>query len=117
MCPLYSLGHKGTKELTYQINPKGTSLVRLGKGSERFRVVWKAQKTETTGYEIQYSTNKKFNSGNKKTKIKKNKTTSTIIMKVKGLKKYYVRIRTYKTVNGKKFCSGWSKVLSVKTMR
>ena len=109
--------YKGTKELTYQINPKGTSLVRLGKGSERFRVVWKAQKTETTGYEIQYSTNKKFNSGNKKTKIKKNKTTSTIIMKVKGLKKYYVRIRTYKTVNGKKYCSGWSKALSVKTMR
>ena len=38
-------------------------------------------------------------------------------MKVKGLKKYYVRIRTYKTVNGKKYCSGWSKVLNVKTMR
>ena len=109
--------YKGSKELKYQINPKGTSLVRLGKGSERFRVVWKAQKTETTGYEIQYSTNKKFKSGNKKTTIKKNKTTSTIIMKVKGLKKYYVRIRTYKTVNGKKFCSGWSKALNVKTMR
>ena len=109
--------YTGTKELTYKINPKGTSLVRLGKGSERFRVVWKAQKTETTGYEIQYSTNKKFKSGNKKTTIKKNKITSTIIMRVKGLKKYYVRIRTYKTVNGKKFYSGWSKVLNVKTMR
>ena len=109
--------YNGTKELTYNINPKGTSLVRLGKGSERFKVVWKAQKTETTGYEIQYSTNKKFKSGNKKTTIKKNKTTSTIIMKVKGLKKYYVRIRTYKTVNGKKFYSGWSKTLNVKTMR
>ena len=35
----------------------------------------------------------------------------------KRIKKYYVRIRTYKTVNGKKFYSGWSKVLNVKTMR
>ena len=30
-------------------------------------------------------------------------------------KKYYVRVRTYKTVNGKKVYSSWSKVKSVKT--
>ena len=30
-------------------------------------------------------------------------------------KKYYVRIRTYKIVNGKKVYSSWSKVKSVKT--
>ena len=29
-------------------------------------------------------------------------------------KKYYVRVRTYKTVNGKKVYSSWSKVKSVK---
>ena len=48
-------------------------------------------------------------------KIKKNKTTSTIIKNLKGKKKYYVRVRAYKNVDGNKICSGWSKVLNVKT--
>ena len=47
--------------------------------------------------------------------IKKNKTTSTTIKKLKAKKTYYVRIRTYKTVQGKKYSSTWSKVKSVKT--
>ena len=53
---------------------------------------------------------------NKKTAtVKKQKTTKVTIKKLKAKKKYYVRIRTYKTVNGKKVYSSWSKVKSVKT--
>ena len=107
--------YEGTKTFTYKINPKGTSLKKLTKGSKQFKATWKAQKTETTGYELQYATNKNFTSGKKKITIKKNKTTSSKVKKLKAKKKYYVRIRTYKTVNGKKFYSGWSKVLNVKT--
>lgn len=107
--------YSGTKKLTYKINPKGTSLSKLTKGSKQFKATWKAQKTETTGYEVQYATNNKFTSGKKTVNIKKNKTTSTTVKKLKNKKKYYVRIRTYKTVNGKKYYSGWSKVLNVKT--
>ena len=102
-----------TAKLT--IVPKGTKLSKLTKGSKQFKATWKAQKTETTGYELQYATNSKFTSGKKTVKIKKNKTTSSTVKKLKSKKKYYVRIRTYKTVNGKKYCSGWSKVLNVKT--
>ena len=109
--------YTGTVTKTFKINPKGTSLKKLTKGKKQFKATWKAQKTQTTGYQIQYSTNKKFKSGNKTVKVKKNKTTSNTVKKLKAKKKYYVRIRTFKTVNGKKFCSGWSKVLSVKTMR
>ena len=35
--------------------------------------------------------------------------------KLKSKKKYYVRIRTYRTVSGKKVYSSWSKVKNVKT--
>ena len=102
---------------TFKINPKGTSLKKLTAGSKQFKATWKAQKTQTTGYEVQYSTNKNFKSGNKKVNIKKNKTTSSTVKKLKAKKKYYVRIRTYKNVNGKKFYSDWSKVLNVKTKK
>lgn len=105
------------KTATLTIVPKGTSISKLKAGKKQFKATWKKQKTQTTGYEIQYSTNSKFKSGNKKVKIKKNKTTSTTVKKLKGKKKYYVRIRTYKTVNGKKICSEWSKSKKVTTKK
>ena len=107
--------YTGKVSKTFKINPKGTSLKKLKKGKKQFKATWKAQKTQTSGYEVQYSTNKNFKSGNKKVIIKKNKTTSTTVKKLKKNKKYYVRIRTYKTVNGKKFYSSWSKSKNVKT--
>ena len=109
--------YTGTVSKTFKIKPKGTSLKKLTTGSKRFKATWKAQKTQTTGYEVQYSTNSKFKSGNKKVKIKKNKTISTTVKKLKGKKKYYVRIRTYKSVNGKKICSDWSKSKKVTTKK
>ena len=105
------------KTATLTIIPKGTSISKLKAGKKQFKATWKKQKTQTTGYEIQYSTNSKFKSGNKKVKIKKNKTTSTTVKKLKGKKKYYVRIRTYKTVNGKKIYSDWSKSKKVTTKK
>lgn len=71
------------------------------------------------GYQIQYTTDKKFKKGVKSTTITKQKTTKKTVKKLKGKKKYYVRIRTYKTqkINGKtvKVYSNWSKTKSVKT--
>ena len=107
--------YTGTVTKTFKINPKGTSLKKVTKGKKQFKAIWKAQKTQTTGYQIQYATNSKFTSGKKTVNIKKNKTTSSTVKKLKSKKKYYVRIRTYKTVKGKKYCSGWSKVLNIKT--
>lgn len=109
--------YTGTITRTFKITPKGTKLTKLTAGKKQFKVTWKKQRTETSGYEIQYSTDKNFKSGNKKVKIKKNKTTSNTVKKLKAKKKYYVRIRTYKVVNGKKYYSGWSKVLKVKTKK
>ena len=108
--------YAGTITRTFKIIPKGTSIKKLKAGKKQFKATWKKQKNQTSGYEIQYSTKKNFKSA-KKVKIKKNKTTSSTVKKLKAKKKYYVRIRTYKTVNGKKFYSGWSNVKSVKTKK
>ena len=110
--------YSGTKTLTFKIVPKGTSISKLKAGKKQFTAKWSAQTTQTTGYELQYST-KSSMSGAKKVTVKKNKTTSSTVKKLKGGKKYYVRVRTYKTVkvNGKsvKLYSSWSKVKNVKT--
>ena len=97
------------------IAPKGTKISKLTAGKKQFKATWKKQTTKTSGYELQYATNKSFTSGKKKVTIKKNKTTSTTVKKLKGKKKYYVRIRTYKTVNGKKIYSKWSESKKVTT--
>jgi len=82
-----------------------TSITSLSAKDNGFTVKWK-KKTKITGYQIQYSTSSKFSMKNTKTvKIKKAKTVSKKITKLKVAKKYYVRIRTYK---GKKY-SKWSK--------
>lgn len=88
--------------------PKGVSLVSVtNQKGKKLKVTWN-KNTAATGYEVQYSTSGKFKNA-KKVKIKKATTTSTTISKLKKGKKYYVRIRTYKTVSGKTYYSAWSK--------
>ena len=63
---------------------------------------------DVKGYQVQYSTSKKFKKA-KKVNIKKSSTTKLTVKKLKKKKKYYVRMRSYKMVNGKKVYSSWSK--------
>ena len=106
--------YSGTVSKTFSINPKGTSVSSVAAEAKGFTVKWKKQAVQTTGYEIQYSTNKKFTKKTTATKIvKKSSATKLSICKLKANKKYYIRIRTYKTVKGKKYYSGWSKNKSV----
>ncbi len=65
--------------------------------------------------EVQLSSDKKFKKDKKTVIIKKKKATKTTIKKLKVKKKYYVRVRTYKTLNGKRVYSSWSKVKTAKT--
>ncbi len=112
--------YSGTKSLTYNINPKGTSVSKVKAAKKGFKVTWKKQSTQTTGYQVQYSTSSKFKKA-KTVTISKNKTTSKSVGKLSAKKKYYVRVRTYKTVKigGKsvKLYSGWSKAKSVTTKK
>ena len=108
--------YTGTVNKSFKINPKGTSLKKLSAGKKQFKATWNKQTTETTGYQIEYSTNKNFKSS-KTSKIKKNKTTSSTVKSLKAKKKYYVRIRTYKTVSGKTYYSNWSSAKNVTTKK
>ena len=103
---------------TFDIKPKTTSISKLKASKKAFTVKWKKQTTQTTGYHIQYSKDKKFKNGVKAANVKSSKTLKKI-SKLKSKKTYYVRIRTYKTVkvNGKsvKVYSNWSKIKKVKT--
>ena len=109
--------YTGSTKKIYCINPKGTSLNEVKAKSKSFTAKWKKQTTQTRGYRLQYATDKKFKKNVKNVTIKKNKTTSQTVKKLKAKKKYYVRIRTYQTikVNGKekKLYSDWSKTKNV----
>ena len=106
---------KGTITKTFRIYPKGTTLTKVKKGKKSFTAHWKkTSKTYTSGYQLQYSKSKKF----KKAKTKKMtsyKKKSRKVTKLSKKKTYYVRVRTYKTVKGKKYYSAWSKAKKVKT--
>ena len=112
--------YSGTKTLYFTIKPKATSISSLKAGSKKFTVKWKKQATQTTGYQVQYSASSKFSKA-KTVTVGKNTTVSKKISKLSGKKKYYVRVRTYKTVkiNGKsiRIYSGWSKAKTVTTKK
>ena len=81
--------YSGTKSLSYNINPKGTSVSKVTAAKKGFKVTWKKQTTQTSGYEVQYSTSSNFKKGNKTVNITKNKTTSKSVSKLSAKKKYY----------------------------
>ena len=66
--------------------------------------------------QIQISTDKKFKKNVKSQKVSAKKTTVTF-KKLKQGKKYYVRVRVYRTVKKKKYHSAWSSVKSVKVKK
>lgn len=98
---------KTTKTITVTV-PTVTNVKKASAGKSQMTVQWK-KNTTGKGYEVQYTTDKKFKKGVKTVKIKKNGTVKTTVKKLKK-GTWYVRIRT---VNGKSY-SDWSKAKSVK---
>lgn len=94
--------------------PKSAKIKKVKAAKKAVSVEWK-KVSGVKGYQVQVATDKKFKKNKKTATVKKQKTTKVTIKKLKAKKKYYVRIRTYKTVNGKKVYSSWSKVKTVKT--
>lgn len=67
-----------------------------------------------SGYQVMWSTYKNF-SKNYKTKSVKAKYSSKTVTTAQSKKTYYVRVRAYKAINGKKVYSQWSNTKKVKT--
>ena len=89
---------------------KAAKLKKLKKGKKRFTAKWKAVRG-ASGYVVQYSLKKNM----KGTKTKIVSKTKATVKKLQSKKRYYVRVRAYVTVNGKKYYGKWSKTRSVKT--
>ena len=107
--------YKGKNIFTYTIKPRSTSIKKLTSAKKGFKAKWNKNTTETSGYQIEYATNSNFTKNEKKVTVSGNKNTSTSVSKLQKKKNYYVRIRTYKKVNGKKIYSSWSQASKVKT--
>ena len=106
--------YTGTISKTFTIKPKTATIktVTFPK-TKQLKATW-AKDTTATGYQIQYSTSSTFKSGNKTKTITKNSTTSAIFTGLTKSKTYYVRVRVYKTVSGKKVYGAYSAVKKVK---
>ena len=109
--------YTGSKTLSYKINPKATTISKLTAGSKCFTVKWAKVSAQATGYQIQYSTSSTFARGNKTVKITSYSTTSKKVSSLTAKKKYYVRIRTYKTVGSTTYYSAWSAKKAVTTLK
>ena len=71
---------------------------------------------KVSGYEIQVATNKKFTKNLKTIRVYGASKTSAVVNGLKGGKKYYVRVRTFRNINNNvSYSSAWSK-LSSKTV-
>ena len=91
--------------------PKKVKISKLKTSKKAVTISWK--KVSASGYQIQYSTNKKFKNA-KTVTVKKCKTTSKKITKLKKGKKYYFRIRAYKTQGKKNVYGAWSNAKNIK---
>ncbi|MCD7796730.1 MAG: hypothetical protein LUG95_03720 [Clostridiales bacterium] len=114
----FSGNYSDTKTLYFKIKPVSTKLTSVDISKKNIVVKWEKKTKQVTGYQIQLSTTKKFKKGTTVTFTNKNSKKTKFTLKgaasVSG-KTYYVRIRTYKTVNGVKYYSAWSAAKTVKT--
>lgn len=109
----------GKTDLDKDQKPSKISIQKLTAGKKKFTIKWKkAEKTASvSGYQIQYSTDKKFKK-NVKTKKCGKKKNSLTVSKLKAKKKYYVRMRKFRNVKKdekkSRIYGSWSKVRKVK---
>ena len=118
--------YAGTKTATFKVVPKATSASKPTAAKKAFTVKWKkpskAALKQVTGYQVRWSTSKKFTA--KTTKVKAIKKTTSAgkkcslkVSKLKAKKTYYVQVRTYKKVGKATYYSAWSKAKTVKTKK
>ena len=98
-------------KIPVSITPIRQSVLALK--SRQMIVSWKKD-TRAAGYQVMYSTDKKFRKNVKTVNIKKYKTTHCTVKKLARNKRYYVRVRSYKKVSGGKLYGSWSSTKNVK---
>lgn len=108
-----SSGVSASVSVQVPVKVTATSITKITAGKKKLTITCK--KKSVDGYEVQCSTKKNFKSGVKKKISAGGGKTKITVTKLKAKKKYYVRVRSYKLINGKKYYSSWSKVKTKKT--
>ena len=103
----------GRQVIYFTIVPKKTAISKLTAGKGQITVNWQ-KGSGITGYQVAYSLKSDFSTQTKKN-VKGVSKKSLVIKNLESQKTYYVRIRTYKTVDGKNYYSSWSKAKKVTT--
>lgn len=111
----------GSVNKQFKVLPKSISFTKVAPKKKGIALKWKKTAVGCS-YKIAYSTSKKFT---KKSShiidVRKSRTISKTISRLKPKQRYYVRIRAYKdvTLSGKntKLYSSWSKVRTVYTKK
>lgn len=102
-----------TKKVT-KVKIKRASVKKVKSTKKKtIQVTWKKIKG-VSGYQVRVSLNKKATKGKRIVNVKGAKKTKKIIKKLKSKKKYFVRVRAYKTTKGTKRFGSWSKIKKVK---
>ena len=110
-----TLWGKASKAFITATEPKKASIKSFKSTKEKTATLVWAPVSGANGYQVKYSTSKKFTKKTTKSvTVKKQKAKKVTLKKLKKGKKYYVKLRAYKTVNGKKIYGAYSKVKSVK---
>lgn len=104
---------KGTGTITLIVVPATPTVQKVAAYKTKAIKVSYKKASGASGYQITYATNKSFK--NAKSVSVSSKKTSAVIKNLKKGKNYYVKIRSYKKIGGKKYYSVYSKVKTVKT--
>lgn len=98
---------------TKPATPNLTGL-RATKSGHKIKATWKKVGGSASGYQIYWAKDKNFKKVVSKTNVSGQKKTSYTGKNFTKGKRYYVKVRAYKTVNGNKIYGAWSNVRNVK---
>ena len=99
--------YTGTAKATFRINPKKVTGLKLEPGAGKLTASWN-KVSGVDGYQIEYGLKQDFK-GAKKVKVQKAETAQKALTRLGAGKTYYVRVRAYKKVGKKTYCSAWTK--------
>lgn len=108
--------HSGWAYMTAYTKPATPNLTGLSatKSGHKIKATWKKVGGSASGYQIYWAKDKNFKKVVSKTTVSGQKKTSYTGKNFTKGKRYYVKVRAYKTVNGNKIYGAWSNVRNVK---
>lgn len=108
--------YSGWAYMTAYTKPATPNLtgLRATKSGHKIKATWKKVGGSASGYQIYWAKDKNFKKVVSKTNVSGQKKTSYTGKNFTKGKRYYVKVRAYKTVNGNKIYGAWSNVRNVK---